>query len=188
MFKRILLAAVLFFTFSTTTPAQDVDIHVNVPKEKRVLNENNKRCVWCSIEVLAHTAKEDRLYGLSKEYEGPVNDANVLWVFDDRKIEFKMNTRGNTGLTAIYDFLVIPCQYERRGVAVGFNNNHMVNVVHYDRKAKRVFIIDNSDVKLRVQEWDWDDFHRRWDGSAIIIYAKKDRFPRYEADWSSGTR
>ncbi len=184
MFKKLLLALTLFFYVSPVAIRAE-DLQVPILKEDRVLNVNDKRCVWCSIEVLARRAKDKRLYGLSQDYEGPANEGNVRWVFNDRGISYKMNPQGNTSIYAIYDFLVIPCQYEKRGVAVGIDGRHMVNVVHYDIKERVVKVLDNSDKKLRIRTLNWEWFHEHWDGSAIIIYAKNDRFPRYYMDWNS---
>jgi hypothetical protein len=173
------------------------NVQVPVPAADRVFNTDNMRCVWCSIEVLARRAGEKRLYGITQQYLGPANESNWAWVFNDRRVAYKSNPVGNKSPQAVYEYLVIPCQYEHRGVAVSITFQpplvmnapprpmvrHMVNVVHYDIKARRVCVIDNSNPKLEVNDWDWGRFHDIWDGGAIVIYGDKDPFPRYRAVW-----
>lgn len=188
MFKKLLLSALMLASLVLPISAEDFNgAQVPVEKEERVLNTNNKKCVYCSLEMLAYRAKEKRLYGLASKYEGPAFDTDIESALSDRGIKYKINPRGNTGSRAIYEFLVIPCEYEKRGAAVGLrtgpNTAHMVYLAHYDIKNKRIAVIDNCDPELEIKEMDWTDFHSRWDGLAVVIYAKKDRFPRYEAIW-----
>lgn len=188
MLKKVLLAvAIAFAGFGGVATAGEKDVHVPVHRDDRVFNKNNKCCVWCSLEVLAYHAQIEQLYFLSEDYEGPSNLGQVITVLQQRGVRYKINWEGNTSRQAIYDFLVIPCQYEHRGVAVTLvldaTHSHMLNVVHYDRKKKIVKVIDNCDPKLRIREWDWDDFHQKWNGAAVIIYNRHDPFPRYRAVW-----
>src|SRR5688572_219219 len=184
MLKRLLIATALLFSVPFTQIRAADDVQVAIPKEGRVLNTNNRQCVLCSVELLGRHAKDKRLYDLSTTYVGPLHVAQLEAILQSKKVEYKMNARGNKGLEAIYDFLVIPCQYDKRGVAVGVDNGrHMLNVVHYDIKEQKVLVIDNSDPKLEVRQWDWTTFHQRWDGWAVVIYAEKDPFVRHVANW-----
>lgn len=185
MLKNIVLTLALLFAVPAT--AFCTDPAVVVAKEHRVKNPNNKRCVWCSIEVLGLIAKEPKLKKLSEKYEGPAHEGHVIWMMEKHKVKYAMNPMGNTGNRAVYEFLVIPCMHDKRGVAVGINNpdgtKHMLNVVHYDIKEKEILILDNGDPDLKIRKWDWDEFHRRWNGWAIVIYADDDPFTRHRAVW-----
>lgn len=189
MVRKAILSAALLLAglFYAPAFAEDDKVHAPIPMEKRIKNENNKRCVWDSVEMLANRAKEERLYGLSKKYDGPTQMPALEAVLQKEKVEYKINPMGNKTMKAVYEFLVIPCEYEKRGVAVCFRpdavTRHMLNVVHYDLKNKKVSVIDNCDPKLEVKQMDWDRFHQLWDGTVVIIYAKNDPFPRYRAIW-----
>lgn len=185
MLKRFAISMALLFAVPFFALCGEPS--VTVAKEHRVKNANHKRCVLCSIEVLGLIAKEPKLKDLSTTYEGPIHEGQVIWLMQKQKVAYSMNARGNTGNKAIYEFLVIPCQHDKRGVAVGLDNpdgsRHMVNVVHYDIKEKVVMVLDNSDPELMIQTWDWDFFHKRWNGWAVVIYADDDPFKRHRAVW-----
>lgn len=188
MLKKLFLTALLFSAGPFLFAADFEGAHAPVPQADRIKNVNNKRCAWNAIEMLARRAGEKSLYGISEKYEGPAIDAQMVWVLQHHgNVKYKMNPQGSKDIRAVYEFLVVPCQYEKRGVAVcittGPNSSHMLNVVHYDIDRKKVAVIDNCDPKLEIKEWDWDVFHRRWNGFALVIYAKDDPFDHYEVVW-----
>lgn len=170
MFRKTLYALTTLLLLSVPAFAQQV----KVPMEHRVFNPTDRRCVWCSLELLGYTNKIDRLKGLSHQYEGPVYTWDTIyWVLNDRKIKFKANPAGNKTDEAIIEFLMKPCR-EGRGAAIGVNwGRHMLNIVDYDTKQETVSIIDNSDPKLLVRTIQWQSFYQWWDGSALVIFPDK---------------
>jgi len=167
---------VKFYTSTAVEPDLD-SIHVPVPMKDRVPNRSGN-CVWCSIELLGRFAEEPKLLDISLG-RGGAEPINVRPVLDRLGIKYKMNPLGSRHKTkeAIEEFFVKAVKIERRGVGVAINNNHMLVCVHYDPDTKTVMVIDNADRKLAVQQWDWESFHRQWDGWCIIIYADKDIIP-----------
>jgi hypothetical protein len=184
--KRLFFFAIFLFT-SSVCLADDIDAQAPINKENRIRNVNNKNCAFNSIEMLARRGGETKLFGISEKFEGPVNQWQIDDMLKKSGVRYKLNSLGNKNHKVVYEFLVIPCQYEKRGVAISLEVTasvcHMVNVVHYDIEKKIVAIIDNADPKLEIKLQDWDTFHRRWNGMAVVIYPDKDPFDRYEAVW-----
>lgn len=180
MLKKLFFVAM--FLLPLEVYAQEAaEIHAPIAQEDRIFNHTNVNCVFCSVEMMARRAKETRLYGISSQYIGPCSMQQLINLLIGRNIRFKISHHGSISESAKRDFLLLPCKYEKRGVVVGVDNRtHVVNLVHYDDITKTVMIIENGDKDLKVQQMDWDEFHRRWDGYAIIIYAKNDPFPIYK--------
>lgn len=179
MLKQLILAVAICLSPLVSYAQSPSEDQVTIAENERIYNPD-KQCVFCSIEMLANIADEDRLYGLSRQFVGPCNMSTIADIMASRGVHFKINHHGYKSDAIAQEYLLIPCKYDRRGVVVGIDYVHVVNLMHYDIENKVVRILDNSDPMLEVRTWDWDEFHRRWDGYAIVIYGKNDKFPRHK--------
>jgi len=146
------------------------DVQVPIPFKDRVPNRTGIQCVWSSAETLARYAECKKLYDITlndnyKSYAGPASLKAMLEKYNV-KYEMTVNKKDRS-------LLIKGCKIERRGVAFDIPGHVMV-LVHYDEKEGIVKYINNSDKELKVRTWSMEEFNRRWDGWAFIIYADKD--------------
>jgi len=148
------------------------NVQVPIPFEDRVPNRTGIQCVWCSFETIARYAQEIRLYDLTrmKEYQSYAGPGAARTMLERFNIKYEMTTKGDRNL------LIKGCQIERRG-AVFSIPGHMMTMVHYDERIGVIKYINNSDPQLKIRTWSMNEFNKRWDGWAAIIYAKEDIIP-----------
>ena len=146
------------------TDPELVDVHVPIPKEMRVYNKSGSQCVWCTIEMLAKFNDIKGAKDLTLTYKHATGPREVARVLNGRGVKFKQTIRKDEDMLEEY------VMRRKLGVGVGVNHgSHMILVCHFDRQAKIVKVIDNSDRSLRVQTWTLDQFRRKWSDWVLVI-------------------
>ncbi len=146
------------------------DVQVPIPKEMRVFNKSGSQCVWCTIEMLAKFNRIPKANDLTQTYKHATGPREVAQVLTGRGVKFKQSIRKDEGMLEEY------VAKRKLGVGVGVNHGtHMILVCHFDRQAKIVKVIDNSDRSLRVQTWTLDQFRKIWSDWVLVILPDGDK-------------
>lgn len=134
----------------------------DVAQGNRVPNRTGSQCVWASLETIARHLGMTQLYDLTARYKSTAEPGTVNRVLSSRGIKHYWHDTGKQDWVSLKNATA-----QHWPVAVGISGVHMLVVV--DATDKGVKIIDNSDPKLAVREWDVGKFKARWDGWYVAI-------------------
>jgi len=152
------------------------EIHCPSPMKDRVKNGTGVQCVWSSIEMLGRWAEETKLINPPITTRSDCKSYSSPSLAAQRLMQLQVNFKQEYGDKQRGLMLIRQAMSEGRGCLFGVPGHAMV-LVHFDESANIVKWVDNSDRTLKVQTMTIDQFLKRWDSWALVIYADVDVIP-----------
>lgn len=145
-------------------PAELVNVQVPILHDCRVYNHTGRQCVYCAAETLGNYHNVEGTKGLTDEYLGLCDPAQLNHALTKRKVKFKQVFGQN-----VYDFIEEWVTNKKLGVGIDVYGRHVVTCIHFER-GKCVKVIDNMHKDLHVTTWTWQEFLHKNTHWAFVIF------------------
>jgi hypothetical protein len=136
-------------------------------EDHRALNTKGQ-CVWSSLQNMGRQIGETKLYNLTKDRrcQGGANPSDVNRVLTALGVKFEQAYGNRKEAYALIERGLA----EGRPCIISYDTAHVINIVHFDRDANKVAVVNNHGDRFQTQYMDLAEFDRRFKGWVCIVY------------------